>query len=252
MRSSRACEAYDQQALLEKIAINRKLLAHWTVEHRPVGRAGGDQPGGCRPTAYNLVGVPLSVKFDNTNSLLDPTRGFRAALLLTPTQSFGQSSATFVIAQLVRFGVFRPQRRGTQRRRAARPGRQGLRRRAVRPAARPALLCRRLRHGARLSLPVGRAAVPGRQSDRRHGGQRRISRVPPADSRQLRRGGVRRCRARSPRTARRSPATGVSGAGIGVRYYTSIGPIRLDVAVPLNREPGGDAFELYIGIGQAF
>jgi translocation and assembly module TamA len=42
------------------------------------------------------------------------------------------------------------------------------------------------------------------------------------------------------------------GAGIGARYYTSFGPIRLDVAVPVNREPNGDAFELYIGIGQAF
>ena len=39
---------------------------------------------------------------------------------------------------------------------------------------------------------------------------------------------------------------------MGFRYYTSIGPIRLDVAVPVNRQPGGDAFELYIGIGQAF
>jgi translocation and assembly module TamA len=39
---------------------------------------------------------------------------------------------------------------------------------------------------------------------------------------------------------------------VGARYYTSIGPIRLDVAVPLNKLPGGDSFELYIGIGQAF
>ena len=55
-------------------------------------------------------------------------------------------------------------------------------------------------------------------------------------------------------TANGSPFTGGwrVGAGIGARYYTSIGPIRLDVAMPLNREPGGDAFELYIGIGQAF
>jgi translocation and assembly module TamA len=42
------------------------------------------------------------------------------------------------------------------------------------------------------------------------------------------------------------------GAGLGVRYYTAIGPIRLDVAVPLNKRPGNDAFELYIGLGQAF
>jgi translocation and assembly module TamA len=43
-----------------------------------------------------------------------------------------------------------------------------------------------------------------------------------------------------------------AGAGVGARYYTPIGPIRLDVAVPLNKLPGGDSFELYIGIGQAF
>jgi translocation and assembly module TamA len=39
---------------------------------------------------------------------------------------------------------------------------------------------------------------------------------------------------------------------VGARYYTSIGPIRLDVAVPVNRTSGGDAFELYIGLGEAF
>lgn len=42
------------------------------------------------------------------------------------------------------------------------------------------------------------------------------------------------------------------GAGIGARYYTAIGPIRADFAVPLNRQRGDDAFELYVGIGQAF
>jgi translocation and assembly module TamA len=42
------------------------------------------------------------------------------------------------------------------------------------------------------------------------------------------------------------------GAGVGARYYTPIGPIRLDIALPLNKQRGDDAFELYIGIGQAF
>ena len=42
------------------------------------------------------------------------------------------------------------------------------------------------------------------------------------------------------------------GAGIGARYYTPIGAIRLDVAVPVNRQPGDDAFEIYLGLGQAF
>jgi translocation and assembly module TamA len=42
------------------------------------------------------------------------------------------------------------------------------------------------------------------------------------------------------------------GAGVGFRYYTPIGPIRLDVAVPTPRRPGDDSFEVYIGLGQAF
>ena len=54
-------------------------------------------------------------------------------------------------------------------------------------------------------------------------------------------------------TLRTANAGGVrAGAGVGVRYYTAIGPIRADLAVPLNKRPGDDTFEAYIGIGQAF
>lgn len=43
------------------------------------------------------------------------------------------------------------------------------------------------------------------------------------------------------------------GAGIGFRYYTKVGPLRLDVAVPLNpRDDIDDPFQLYISLGQAF
>lgn len=42
------------------------------------------------------------------------------------------------------------------------------------------------------------------------------------------------------------------GAGVGLRYYTAIGAIRADVAVPLTNVPGGDSFAIYISIGQAF
>ena len=42
------------------------------------------------------------------------------------------------------------------------------------------------------------------------------------------------------------------GAGIGLRYYTAIGPIRADVAVPLVRQVGSSGYGLYVGIGQAF
>lgn len=42
-------------------------------------------------------------------------------------------------------------------------------------------------------------------------------------------------------------------AGLGARYYTPFGPLRFDVAVPLNPRAGvDDAFQFYISIGQAF
>jgi translocation and assembly module TamA len=41
-------------------------------------------------------------------------------------------------------------------------------------------------------------------------------------------------------------------AGLGLRYYTAIGPIRADFAVPLNPRSSDDKFAFYISIGQAF
>ena len=42
------------------------------------------------------------------------------------------------------------------------------------------------------------------------------------------------------------------GAGIGLRYLTPFGPLRLDVAVPLDRQEGDPSFGIYAGVGQAF
>lgn len=42
------------------------------------------------------------------------------------------------------------------------------------------------------------------------------------------------------------------GAGIGLRYFTPLAPLRLDAAFPLNRREIDDAFQIYISIGQAF
>ena len=42
------------------------------------------------------------------------------------------------------------------------------------------------------------------------------------------------------------------GAGIGARYYTNFGPLRLDVATPIARRRGEAPVAVYISIGQAF
>ena len=42
-------------------------------------------------------------------------------------------------------------------------------------------------------------------------------------------------------------------AGLGVRYFTGFGPLRLDVAFPLNpRDDVDDVFQFYVSFGQAF
>ena len=40
--------------------------------------------------------------------------------------------------------------------------------------------------------------------------------------------------------------------GFGLRYYPGFGPIRLDIAAPLDSREGDAPVQLYISIGQAF
>ncbi|MEZ5921757.1 MAG: BamA/TamA family outer membrane protein [Parvularculaceae bacterium] len=42
------------------------------------------------------------------------------------------------------------------------------------------------------------------------------------------------------------------GAGLGVRYFSPIGPIRLDFAIPLEKRPTDRSFQIYISLGQPF
>ena len=42
------------------------------------------------------------------------------------------------------------------------------------------------------------------------------------------------------------------GAGVGARYYTDFGPVRLDVGFPLNARDGDPPFGIYVSLGQAF
>jgi translocation and assembly module TamA len=42
------------------------------------------------------------------------------------------------------------------------------------------------------------------------------------------------------------------GVGLGVRYNLGFGPIRFDLAVPLNRRSDDPSYQIYVSIGQAF
>ncbi|MGH8576870.1 MAG: BamA/TamA family outer membrane protein, partial [Gammaproteobacteria bacterium] len=65
-----------------------------------------------------------------------------------------------------------------------------------------------------------------------------------------------RLRTRQQRPSQESSAyltRGGIGTGIGLRYSTPIGPLRLDVGVPLARRSGvEDIVQIHVSIGQAF
>jgi translocation and assembly module TamA len=43
------------------------------------------------------------------------------------------------------------------------------------------------------------------------------------------------------------------GIGCGLRYFTPVGPVRADIAFPLDRREGVDQrYQVYISLGQAF
>lgn len=243
-------QAYDQTALLEKVALNRKLTPHWTAS---LGLS-GEQESILQEDVtrhYNLVGVPASLKYDSTASLLDPTAGIRAALLLTPTESIGTPSATFLVAQLsgsTYLDVFNDGRSILALR--------GLVGQVSGVGVFGIPPDQRFYAGGSATVRGYRYQTLGPQfPDRRPTGGTAIS-TGTVELRQRILGnyGVVGFVDVGQVSASGAPFTSNwhAGAGVGARYYTPIGPIRLDIAVPMNKLPGGDMFELYIGIGQAF
>ncbi len=244
-------EAYDQRAVTEKALLSRKLPPHWTVGIGVAGEQEEITQEGIS-ARYNLLGLPLTVKYDNSNSLLDPTSGIRAALLLTPTASFSNGTTFFSIAQLSASTYL--DLAGNGRSVVALRGLVGQvfgvnNQFALPPDQRfyagGSNTVRGYRYqsiGPQFSdnKPTGGTAVSAATIEYRQRILDHFGVVGFVDAGQV--------------TASGAPFTSNwrAGVGIGARYYSSFGPLRLDVAVPLNRLPGGDAFELYVGIGQAF
>lgn len=201
---------------------------------------------------YTLVGIPLSVKYDSTDSLLDPTRGIRATASVTPyptflgstigvVQSKASLSAYYALDEDARYVL---------------AGRVGLGSIA----------------GEGLSdIPATRRFYAGGGGSVRGYAYRTLSPLGPdgrlTGGRSLFEGSVE-ARIKITDTIGVVPFfdAGMAfesavpnfkerlqmAAGLGLRYYTAIGPIRLDVAAPLNPRKGDKPAAVYISIGQAF
>lgn len=245
--------AYDQTAQTLAAYLRREFSQLWS------GSVGAsvmydqvEQQGVTR--LYQLVGLPLTIDYDSTgieDLLQDPVSGGRASLAITPTQAFGGSRLTFALAQALGTAYF--DLSGDQR--------SILALRAVVGS---------ILGGSNLDVPPdqrlyagGSATVRGyayqsigpQFADGRPVGAKSVD----AGSVEFRQRFGEDWGAAAFLDAGQASAGGLPfagqvrvGAGVGARYYTSIGAIRADVAVPLTPVRGGDSFELYIGLGQAF
>ena len=243
-------KAYDQQALTQEARLHRQFGQHWDLSAGLLGEQEDIRQEGVA-RHYNLLGIPVVAKYDSTDSLLTPTSGIRARFSVTPMQSLGSRSATFFIMQAAGSTYF--DLSGNGRSVLAMRGLVGKITGADRFSLPPdqrfyaggSGTVRGYRYqsvGPRFpdGNPTGGTAVSAGSVELRQRILGNYGAVAFVDAGQV--------------SANGTPLTNHwrFGAGVGFRYYTSIGPIRLDVAVPLNKERGGDSFELYIGIGQAF
>ncbi len=243
-------EAYDRTAVVIGTTLRRRLAPQWTASVGVTGEQAyfvQDKIG----RSYSLLQAPLGLHYDTSNSLIEPTSGIRADALLTPSESLSRHSASFLIAQVSGAGYvdLEGAGRGVLALRGV-IGTVG----SVKPADIPpdqrfygggSGTIRGYRYqsvGPSLSngKPQGGTALSAGTVEFRQRIGESYGVAGFVDAGQVANNGL--------------PFTGKfrTGVGIGGRYYTSIGPIRADFAIPLIHQHGSDSFEAYIGLGEAF
>ena len=209
---------------------------------------------------YLIGALPVSALLDTTDDLLDPTKGFRLGGRVAPEMSFNSGMQSFYVRSQVdasyyqAFGGDAPDE------------------------GRPLVVAGRVRLG---SIPGADLAdiAPSRRYYAGGGGSVRgygFQEIGPRDALGEPSGGRSlvelSLEARIPtsfldgavsivpfvdagsvgRGATPDFDTIRVGAGIGARYHTGFGPLRVDIATPLNPGPNDSPVAVYVSLGQAF
>ncbi len=204
--------------------------------------------------SYRLFGVPLTLRYDGSDNLLDPTEGSRLSGAFTPYvgtsagspaafSKFEASGSTYwsfgkrpdvTLALRGRYGLMLAQETldvpGSLRFYAGGGGSiRGYAYQLVGPLD-------------AANDPTGGRSVVEASSEARWRVSESFGIVAFVDT------------GNAYSTSTPQPSKGLQwGAGLGLRYYTPIGPVRADFAVPLNKRPGiDDSFQVYFSLGQAF
>lgn len=251
-------EAYDAETALATLAIRRRFsdatFAQIGVEGE-IGRireAPLPLPFPTRRFEYGMVGLPISAGYDSTDKPLDPTSGIRLTASIAPYLGFGDAPRLFGIGRI-----------------------QASTYVALDSEARTIIAARAafgsIVGGELDEIPATRRFFAGGGGSVRGYEFRSLSPRDafgrPTGGRSLIEGSLE-ARIRITETIGVVPFVDVGqafsgpfpdrseklrvGAGLGLRYYTALGPIRIDVATPLDRRRGERPYALYVSIGQAF
>ncbi len=245
-------EAYDEDAVTAYVGLDRRWRKKWvlgagvSLEYAKIDDSGVTEN-------YALGGLPLTARYDSTDDLLDPTKGRRFNTSLVPYVGLNQNTPDFLRLEM-----------------------DGSTYYSVLDDDRLILAAR-----GKIGLMAGDSAneIPASKRFYSGGGGSvrgyKYQTVGPLDSNNDPVGGRSLLEVGFEARARITDSIGIVpfieggnvyesmapdfsgeflwGAGLGFRYYTAIGPIRFDVALPLNRRDGvDDAYQFYISIGQAF
>jgi translocation and assembly module TamA len=202
---------------------------------------------------YRLLGVPMAVLLNKANSDVDPTRGYRLELDLTPYVDFGPNNDFFSVIRLTGRSYFD----------LGAPGRSVLALRAsfgTEPTANVAgipfdklfyaggggsvrgFVYQSAGPRDAFNNPLGGASVVEASVEFRQRFGKSFGAVAFVDAGSAYPDIMPDFSLFAPRV----------GAGIGARYYTDFGPVRLDVGFPLNARDGDPPFGIYVSLGQAF
>jgi translocation and assembly module TamA len=245
-------DAYDRDAIVLSALLERKLSDALTVSGGVTLEQSSVTDTLTGTTDSTLFGIPLHLAYNGTNDLLNPTRGFRTDLALTPYQQLGGENANFTIARVTNSAYYDFAGDG----RFVAAGRVSL---------------GTIFGSSRADIPADKRFYAGGGGSIRGYGYQDVG---PRDSQGDPVGGRSLIEVGAEMRVKVTDTIGIVpfidggnvykdptlnffdelrwGAGIGGRYYTGFGPLRVDVGVPLNKQPGDANWQLYISVGQAF
>jgi translocation and assembly module TamA len=245
-------EAYDATTIGGAGGVEYQLTDHLTatgslsLEHLDIDE-------GVQENKYLLLGAPMGLTYDTTTDLLDPLRGTRLNFNLAPYVSVAETGANFVVSTLSD-ALYVPLQR-KHRIVLAGWGRIGTILGADNTFDVPAT--KRLYGGGPNSVraygyqelgPIGADGDPtGGRSQVEGGLELRWRMFGDFGGAAFIEGG----------NVYDDPVPDFKenllfGGGVGVRYFTAFGPLRADIAFPINPRDSDKPFQFYIGIGQAF